>query len=127
MSTIVECRVCGDIVEARVPGGWHPSKLRRRTEWAMREHLRSHSAPEIFRRFLRDRLAGESPERRLAIVRTLYRSILGDTMEDGSFEPSSPDGVGRYAIDEVLNLVSIHRLWHVARDCSAPTCLSEHP
>jgi hypothetical protein len=60
-------------------------------------------------------------EHRPAIVRDIYRSLLGKT-EGGRFVLDQSDGEGQHSIDEVLGSVETYRLWRTANACRQGAC-----
>lgn len=121
MSRTDTCRICGSIIETTVPAEWHPTKLERLAEWAMEEHVLAHASAEVARQELRERLDETPTDERQNQVRELYRQLLG-RVEDGHLVLNDQDGRGVYAIDEVLGLASVYRLWQSATRCWAPRC-----
>jgi hypothetical protein len=115
------CGICGGTVESRVPSNWHPSKLRRRAERDMQAHLRTHTFAELLRYEIRKDLDQVPDEQRPAIVRDVYRQLLG-TVRDKQFALNDADGRGVYTIDEVLGDVGLYRLWQSASRCGDPRC-----
>ena len=115
------CGICGLTVESRIPSTWHPSKLARRAEHDMQDHLNTHSLAELLRYEIRTDLDQVPDEQRPTIVRDVYRQLLGTTSEQG-FALNADDGVGLYSIDEVLGNLDTYRLWRSANQCGLPSC-----
>ena len=91
----------------------------------MEAHLQTHSFPELLRYEIRQDLEQVPDDERPAIVRDIYRSLLGTT-RDNQFALNEPDGRGVYSIDEVLGHMSVYRLWQGASRCGDPACAQHH-
>ena len=115
------CRICGGVVESRIPSDWHPSKLLRRAELDLQAHLRTHSFAEILRFEIRQDLGQVPDDQRPIIVRDIYRHLLG--RQDGEhYALNDSDARGVYTIDEALGQLAMYRLWRSARMCGDPRC-----
>lgn len=119
---VTTCGICGDQIESRIPGNWHPSKLAKRAEWDMQAHLKKHSFAEVLRYEIRQDLDQVPEDERATIVRDIYRNLLGRVGADGSFVLDDSDGQGVYTIDEVLGGVEVYRMWRSANRCAGDYC-----
>jgi hypothetical protein len=121
MNTTSVCGICGDSVATHIPSNWHPSKLRRRAEWDMAAHLRTHSFAEVLRFEIRQDLEQVPEEQRATIVRDIYRNLLG---KPGAavFELDNADSRGVYSIDEALGDAQMYALWRSSNRCGHSPC-----
>ena len=124
MTRTSTCGICGDAVLTRIPGTWHASKLARRAEQDMQAHLKTHSFAEVLRFEIRQDLDQVPDDERAAIVRDIYRNLLGSQSEAG-FELGAADSVGVYSIDEVLGDLQMYHLWRSANQCGLTSCAHE--
>lgn len=115
------CGICGGSVHTRAPNDWHPTKRARRAERDMQAHLKSHSFAEVLRYEIRQDLDQVPEDQRPAIIRDVYRTLLGTT-EDRVFTLNDTDGRGMYTIDEVLGSAGTYRLWLTAERCGGAHC-----
>jgi hypothetical protein len=116
------CGICGDLIESRVPGNWHPSKLARRAEWDMQAHLKTHSFAEVLRWEIRQDLDQVPEDERATIVRDIYRNLLGCVSANGDFSLNESDSMGAYSIEEVLGGVDLYRMWRWSNRCAVVHC-----
>ena len=117
------CGICGDVIESRVPGNWHPSKLARRAEWDMQAHLKTHSFAELLRYEIRQDLDQVPDDQRATIVRDIYRNLLGKPSSgDSSFELGDFDSQGLYSIEDVLGDIDVYQMWRTANRCGVQGC-----
>jgi hypothetical protein len=121
MTVTSTCAICGDVIESRIPAAWHPSKLVRRAEWDMQVHLKKHSFAEVLRCEIRQDLDQVPDDERAAIVRDIYRCLLG-TQSDQGFVLGAADGRGVYSIDEALGDLEVYHLWRSANRCGLARC-----
>lgn len=115
------CVICGGPVHTQAPRDWHPSKRARRAERDMQAHLKSHSFAEVLRHEIRQDLDMVPEDQRPAIIRDLYRTLLGTT-RNSVFRLNEPDGQGVYSIDEALASIETYRLWLSAGQCGRAHC-----
>jgi hypothetical protein len=115
------CAICGDLVRSAIDLNWKPSKKANRAHQDMQDHLMTHSFAELLRYEIRQDLDQVPEEQRPAIVRDIYRSLLGTTSER-RFTLDAFDGVGAYSIDEVLGDIDVYRMWQSATRCGDPHC-----
>jgi hypothetical protein len=87
----------------------------------MQAHMRTHSFAEVLRHEIRQDLEDVPEDQRPLIVRDIYRSLLGTTTA-GRFSLNDTDGLGLYAIDEVLGDLELYRMWRSANSCGDPGC-----
>ncbi len=87
----------------------------------MVDHLTTHSFAEVLRFEIRQDLEQVPEEQRPSIVRDIYRSLLGSTLER-RYTLHFADGAGVYSIDEVLGGFDMYRLWQAANRCGRPSC-----
>ncbi|SRR5260370_6446545 len=125
------CAICGDLVRSAVDLSWKPSKKAHRAHQDMQDHLMTHSFAELLRHEIRQDLDQVPEEQRPAIVRDIYRSLLGTTRDPRSaslhgagnqFTLDAFDGASAYSIDEALGDVNLYRLWRSASNCGDPRC-----
>ena len=119
--TIEECHICGGDVEARIRADWHPSKITRRMQWAMDEHLETHPRGEVLRLKVRQSLATLGVSERMSMVRDAYRGLLGQETADG-YRLGTNDSQGTYSLEEVLGGANVYAAWCATNRCSAPAC-----
>lgn len=115
------CGICGDVIESRVPASWPPSKLHKRAESDMQAHLKTHSFAEVLRFEIRQDLEQVPDDERPAIVRDIYRNLLG-TQSGAGYALGAQDSAGVYSIDEVLGDLDVYQLWRSANRCGLSTC-----
>jgi hypothetical protein len=101
------CEICGDAVV--------------RAEPERQAHLETHSFAEVLRFEIRQDLDLVPEGARAAIVRDIYRQLLG-TGTSGGFELGAADGMGLYSIDEALGGLSMYQLWRSASHCGRAGC-----
>ena len=121
MNHITTCGICGDLVRSHTGPDLHPRLQAHQALRAMQAHLNTHSFAELLRWEIRQDLDQVPEEQRPAIVRDIYRSLLGTT-RDHQFSLNDADGRGVYAIDEALGAVEVYGLWRTANHCSDPRC-----
>jgi hypothetical protein len=109
---ITICGICGHFVRSR---------LRRRTQLDMQDHLMTHSFAELLRHEIRNDLDQVPEEQRPTIVRDIYRGLRGKTY-GSQFTLDPPDALGVYSIDEALGDVRTYSLWRIANSCGDPNC-----
>ena len=115
------CGICGGSVQTHAPTHWHPIRRARRAERDMQAHLKSHSFAEVLRYEIRQDLDQVPEEQRPAIIRDVYRTLLGTT-ENRVFRLNATDGRGLYSVDDVLGTIETYRLWLAARRCGRAHC-----
>jgi hypothetical protein len=115
------CVICGGLIRSEAPADWHPGKRARRAERDMLAHLSTHPFAEVLRYEIRQDLDQVPEEQRPTIVRDIYRSLLGTTLE-GRFVLNDADGRGVYSIEETLGDISTYRLWRSANNCAFAKC-----
>jgi hypothetical protein len=119
------CGICGDLVRSELVrsemGAELPHLQARQALRAMQAHLNTHSFAELLRWEIRQDLDLVPDEQRPAIVRDIYRSLLGTTRDNG-FTLHDADGRGVYSIDEALGDVDVYRMWRSASRCADPGC-----
>ncbi|GAC1315712.1 MAG: hypothetical protein NVSMB2_07810 [Chloroflexota bacterium] len=121
MAIVNICGICGGSVHTHAPKDWHPTKRARRAERDMQAHLKSHSFAEVLRYEIRQDLEQVPDDQRPAIIRDLYRTLLGTT-ESRVFRLNDTDGHGTYTIDEALGTIDAYRLWLTAERCGRAHC-----
>ena len=121
MTTTNTCGICGGVIETRIPSGWHRSKVERRVEQDLAEHLTTHSFAEILRFEIRQDLDQVPDDQRPTIVRDIYRNLLG-TIDGDQYRLNADDGQGVYSIEEALGSLSTYQLWRSASRCGLPNC-----
>ena len=118
---VTTCGICGDLVRSVVAPTWNPGKKARRAHKDMQDHLMTHSFAELLRYEIRQDLDQVPEEQRPAIVRDVYRGLLGSS-KNGQYALDDTDGRGVYTIDEVLGQIDLYRLWDSAARCGDPHC-----
>ena len=118
---VISCGICGNLIRSEVPPNWHPSKQLRRAQRDLQAHLKTHSFAEVLRFEIRQDLEQVPEEQRASIVRDVYRTLLGKTV-DGKFSLGAEDSRGAYSVDEALGGVSMYQLWRSASSCGLPGC-----
>jgi hypothetical protein len=118
---VIICGICGGQIRSTAEAGWHLGKVARRAERDVKAHLRTHSFAELLRYEIRQDLEEVPDEQRAAIVRDIYRSLLGTTCGN-EYSLNATDGRGTYSIDEVLGGIEVYRLWRAANSCGDPGC-----
>jgi hypothetical protein len=118
---VTTCAICGDLVRSAIDQTWKPSKKARKAQYDMQEHLMTHSFAELLRHEIRQDLDQVPDEQRPAIVRDVYRGLLGTT-RDGQFALNNPDAQSVYSIEEALGDLDLYRLWRSANRCGDPGC-----
>ena len=121
MNHITTCGICGDLVRSHTGPDLHPRLQAHQALRAMQAHLNTHSFAELLRWEIRQDLDQVPEEQRPAIVRDIYRSLLGTT-RDNQFSLNDSDGRGVYSIDEALGGVAVYGLWRTANQCGDPRC-----
>jgi hypothetical protein len=81
----------------------------------------THSFAELLRYEIRQDLDQVPEEQRPAIVRDVYRGLLGTT-KNGRYALDDADSRGVYTIDEALGDIDLYRLWGNAARCGDPHC-----
>ena len=84
----------------------------------------THSFAELLRYEIRQDLDQVPEEQRPAIVRDVYRGLLGSS-KNGQYALDDTDGRGVYTIDEALGDIDAYHLWRSANRCADPRC-SQH-
>ncbi len=115
------CRICGGLVLTALGASLHPGKLAQIAERDMQAHLDTHSFAEVLRFEIRQDLEDVPDEQRPAIVRDIYRSLLG-TVTHTHFTLYDEDRVGVYSLDEALGDVRMYQLWRNANSCGLSSC-----
>jgi hypothetical protein len=115
------CAICGDLVRSAIDLNWKPGKKAHRAHQDMQDHLMTHSFAELLRFEIRQDLDQVPEEQRPAIVRDIYRSLLGTTREQ-RYTLDALDGVGAYSVEEALGDIELYRLWRSASRCGDPHC-----
>jgi hypothetical protein len=115
------CGICGDLVRSEMGANLHPRLQARQALRDMQAHLNTHSFAELLRWEIRQDLDLVPDEQRPAIVRDIYRSLLGTT-RDNVFTLNDTDGRGVYSLDEALGDLDIYRMWRSASRCGDPGC-----
>jgi hypothetical protein len=121
---ISTCSICGDLVRSEIGAHLHPRLRAHQALRDMQAHLNTHSFAELLRFEIRQDLDQVPEEQRPAIIRDIYRSLLGTT-RDNQFRLDDTDGRGVYSIDEALGSLDVYRLWRNASRCGDPGC-SQH-
>ena len=121
MNHITTCGICGDLVRSHMGPDLHPRLQAHQALCDMQAHLNTHSFAELLRWEIRQDLDQVPEEQRPAIVRDIYRSLLGTT-RDTQFSLNESDGRGVYSIDEVLGAIETYSLWRTANQCGDPRC-----
>jgi hypothetical protein len=124
VNLIYTCAICGDLVRSEFGANWNLGERARRAMLDMQAHLDTHSFAELLRFEIRQDLDQVPDEQRPAIVRDIYRSLLGKTCH-GVFTLDPHDGRGVYSIDEALGDMALYQLWRAANACGLPTCEHE--
>jgi len=119
------CGICGDLVRSGSGASLHPHLQVVQALRDLQAHLDTHSFAELLRWEIRQDLDQVPEEQRPAIVRDIYRSLLGTT-RDSEFTLNDADGRGVYSIDEALGDLDVYRLWRAASRCGDPGC-TQHP
>jgi hypothetical protein len=122
---ISTCGICGDLVRSETGANLHPRLQAHQALRDMQAHLSTHSFAELLRYEIRQDLDQVPEEQRPAIVRDIYRSLLGRT-RDKHFSLNDPDGRGVYSIDEALGSLAVYQLWRTASRCGEPACAQHH-
>lgn len=115
------CGICGDLVRSGSGASLHPHLQVVQALRDLQAHLDTHSFAELLRWEIRQDLDQVPEEQRPAIVRDIYRSLLGTT-RDNEFSLNDADGRGVYSIDEVLGDLDVYRMWRAASRCGDPGC-----
>jgi hypothetical protein len=121
LNHITTCGICGDLVCSDVGPDLHPRLQAHQLLRDMQAHLSTHSFAELLRWEIRQDLDQVPEEQRPAIVRDIYRSLLGTT-RDNQFSLNDTDGRGVYSIDEALGAVAVYHLWRTGNQCGEPRC-----
>ena len=121
MNHVNTCGICGDLVRSEMGANLHPRLQARQALRDMQAHLNTHSFAELLRWEIRQDLDLVPDEQRPAIVRDIYRSLLGTT-RDNVFTLNDTDGRGVYSLDEALGDLDIYRMWRSASRCGDPGC-----
>jgi len=121
VTLVKPCGICGGLVRSDIPLNLHPRKKAAVAESDMQAHLRTHSFAELLRFEIRQDLEEVPEDQRPVIVRDIYRSLLGTTTGT-CFTLGETDGLGVYAIDDVLGDIELYRLWRSANSCGDPGC-----
>ena len=119
------CAICGGLVRSEIRAHWNLGERARRAMRDIQAHLDTHSFAELLRFEIRQDLDQVPDEQRPAIVRDIYRSLLGTT-RDNVFSLDDTDGRGVYSIEEALGGIEVYRLWRAASACGDPRCLQHH-
>jgi len=101
------CEICGDAVVRAQP--------------ELQAHFETHSFAEVLRFEIRQDLDLVPEGARAAIVRDIYRQLLGTHSAQG-FVLGHDDGDGVYSIDEALGDLSVYGLWQSANRCDLAGC-----
>ncbi|MGI9148360.1 MAG: hypothetical protein ACR2IK_17715 [Chloroflexota bacterium] len=99
----------------------HPGKWAQIAERDMQDHLDTHSFAEVLRFEIRQDLEDVPDEQRPAIVRDIYRSLLG-TVTHTRFTLYDEDRMGVYSLDEALGDIGVYQLWRDANRCGLTSC-----
>ncbi len=126
MNQVTTCGICGDLVRSEMGANLHPRLQAHQALRDMQAHLSKHSFAELLRWEIRQDLDLVPDEQRPAIVRDIYRSLLGTT-RDTQFALNDTDGRGVYSIDEALGDLELYRMWRSARRCGDPGCTQHEP
>jgi hypothetical protein len=118
---IKPCGICGGLVRSDFPSNLHPHTKAALVASDMQAHMRTHSFAELLRFEIRQDLEEVPEDQRPAIVRDIYRSLLGTTTGT-RFTLGDADARGDYAIDEVLGDIDLYRLWRSANSCGHADC-----
>jgi hypothetical protein len=118
---ITTCGICGDLVRSDMRASAHPQLRAVQLLLDLQAHLSTHSFAELLRWEIRQDLDQVPEEQRPAIVRDIYRSLLGVT-RDNEFTLNDADGRGVYSIDEALGDLDVYRIWRSARRCGDQRC-----
>jgi hypothetical protein len=118
---ITTCGICGDLVRSDTGASVHPRLRAVQLLRDLQAHLNTHSFAELLRWEIRQDLDQVPEEQRPAIVRDIYRSLLGTT-RDNEFALNDADGRGVYSIDEALGDLDVYRMWRSASRCGDPCC-----
>ena len=121
VNLIYTCAICGDLVRSEIGENWNLGERARRAMRDMQAHLNTHSFAELLRFEIRQDLDQVPEEQRPAIVRDIYRSLLGTT-HCGVFTLDAHDGHGVYSIDEALGDMALYQLWRAANACGLANC-----
>jgi hypothetical protein len=126
MSMSLTCGICGGLVRSEIEAAWHPrnwqgGKWARVAERDMQAHLDTHSFAEVLRFQIRQDLEEVPDEQRPAIIRDIYRNLLGTT-NNTRFVLNDTDGVGVYSIEEALGDLGVYRHWRNANNCGRAAC-----
>jgi CheY-like chemotaxis protein len=108
------CPICGAAPTAEVDPSASLARRLRVVHAARQAHVLSHSAAEIGRVPLRQRLQQLPVHRRDILTDWLYRDLFHDWGDQ--------DRQAVHSVDEVLSSPALHRLWYTAFDCSYPGC-----
>ena len=118
---VTTCAICGDLVRSTVRLDWKPSRKARRAQLDMQDHLMTHPFQELLRHEIRKDLDLVPEEQRPAIIRDIYRGLLG-TVIDTQYALLATDGTGVYSIEDALGDLAMYRLWRSANACGDPSC-----
>src|SRR2546421_453222 len=110
VNLIYTCAICGNLVRSEIGENWNLGERARRAMRDMQAHLDTHSFAELLRFEIRQDLDQVPEEQRPAIVRDIYRSLLGTT-RDNEFSLNDADGRGVYSIDGGLGDLDVYRMW----------------
>lgn len=115
------CAICGDLVHSEFGAHWNLGQRARRALHDLQAHLDTHSFAEVLRFEIRQDLDQVPEEQRPAIIRDIYRSLLGTT-RDNQYRLDDLDGRGLYSIDEALGDIAMYQLWRTSNTCGDPHC-----
>ncbi len=121
VTLIRPCGICGGLIQSDIPTNLHPRKKAAFVESDMQAHMRTHSFAELLRFEIRQDLEDVPEEQRPAIVRDIYRSLLGTTA-GARFTLNDFDAQGMHSIDDVLGDIEVYRLWGRANRCGYAGC-----
>ena len=121
LQIVAPCGICGELVRSTVGVHWNPGKRALRAYEDMQAHLNTHSFAELLRFEIRQDLDQVPDDERAAIVRDIYRNLLGQQTENG-YVLNQSDSEGVYSIDEVLGNLDVYRLWRSSNRCGEPGC-----
>ncbi len=121
MNLIYTCAICGDLVRSEIGDSWNLGERARRAMRDLQAHLEGHSFAELLRFEIRQDLDLVPEEQRPAIVRDIYRSLLGTT-RNGVFTLEAHDSRGVYSIDEALGDMTLYHLWRASNACGLARC-----
>jgi CheY-like chemotaxis protein len=112
--TVGTCPICGATTFVAISEAAPTPERIRAIQTARRAHVLSHTAADIARVPLRTRLLEMPVGRRRILSDWVYRELRQ--------EWGDRDRRGVYSIDEALDSVDVHRLWHAASSCAYTSC-----